>query len=104
MNATSKQTTSYKYKEPAQRVTTNTVKAASNQATIDTKKQFTHLVQLLGREQFILYLVKNIIITEIYTKVNSSINNYIRKRISTKIEEDYTSYFLNMAIKRCGTS
>ena len=41
MNATSKQTTSYKYKEPAQRVTTNTVKeTASNQATIDTK-QFT---------------------------------------------------------------
>ena len=26
VNATSKQTTSYKYKEPAQRVTTNTVK------------------------------------------------------------------------------
>ena len=69
MNATSKQTTSYKYKEPAQRVTTNTAtkETASNQATVDTK-QFTHLVQLLNREQFILYLVKNIIITEIHTK------------------------------------
>ena len=102
MNATSKQTTSYKYKEPAQRVTTNTAtkETASNQATVDTK-QFTPFSATAQPRTVYSVSSQNIIITEIHTKVNSSINNYIRKKNmkAPRIEEDYTSYFPNMAIE-----
>lgn len=97
VNATSKQTTSYKYKEPAQRVTTNTVKkeTASNQATIDTKQFTPFSATAQPRTVYSVSSQKTSSLPKYTPKVNSSINNYIRKKNmkAPRIEEDYTSYF-----------
>ena len=97
VNATSKQTTSYKYKEPAQRVTTNTAikETASNQATVDTKQFTPFSATAQPRTVYSVSSQKTSSLPKYTPKVNSSINNYIRKKNmkAPRIEEDYTSYF-----------